>query len=701
MTKAERIAALEEELIYLERENEKLSRRLAATEANLGHQENTTTVCSKVDAMPAVERVRQEEYMSLLLGNSLDILLLLDRDERFAYCTDVFLKKTGIKNYDLIDGRNYREVFESIGDMELVEQLHSRFQQAFDKDDTVTFEAAIDFGQDGNVRNYLICLTPMLGSDRTPKGALAVFHDMTELLLAVRRAEHASEAKTIFLANMSHEMRTPLNAIIGMLTIADQAADIEKKDYCLQRIREASHHLLGVINDVLDMSKIEANRFELSYTGFELEKMVMRITDVLGFPIAQKKQTLEVVISSNLPRSIIGDEQRMAQVITNLLSNATKFTPEGGKIFLSARLIEKVGDLCTVRFEVSDTGIGISKEQQSQLFRSFVQADGNISRRFGGTGLGLAISKQIVGMMDGEIWVESELDKGSRFIFTIKARECEDEYTDSANWEDVRMLVVDSTLDAYGFFLGLSLSLGFACDAATNEEEAIELLSRGDHPHQFVFVNLEREEQKMLAVAEKLKDLREEAHMLAVAQSVRWNEIEREASAAGIVDFVSKPLYFSAVVEAVNCHIARKGAGAVAKGENHYSGLFAGKRVLLAEDMAINQEIVCMLLEHTGAEILCAGNGREAVEAVKAENGAFDLILMDIHMPEMDGYEATKIIRALQCPSAKTVPIVAMTANVFQEDIDRCLAHGMNDHMGKPIHIDIVLEKMEKYLLSS
>jgi Signal transduction histidine kinase len=696
MSEAERIAALEEELVTLERKNRKLNRQLATIQTNLQRQKNAMLARSNVDAMLAAERMRQEEYMSLLLGNSLDILLLLDRDGRFVYCTNVFLKKARIKSYGLIDGRNYQDVFESIGDFALLEKLQNCFAQAFEKDDTVTFEAAIDFGRDGNMRNYLIALTPMLDSDRTPKGSLAVFHDMTDLLLAVRRAEYASEAKTIFLANMSHEMRTPLNAIIGMLSIADQAEDIEKKDYCLQRIREASRHLLGVINDVLDMSKIEVNKFELSNTSFELEKMVMRITDVLGFPIAQKKQTLEVVISSNLPRSITCDEQRMTQVITNLLSNATKFTPEGGKISLSARLIEKKGDLCTLRFEVLDTGIGISAQQQAQLFRSFVQADGNISRRFGGTGLGLAISKQIVAMMDGEIWVESELGKGSRFIFTVKVKELKDEHMDTINWEDIRILVVDSTLDVYGFFLGFSLSLGFACDAATNEEEAMELLGKSDHLHQFVFVNLEHNEQGMLALVRKLKDAGQHVHMLAVAQAARWNDIKR----GGIADFVSKPLYFSAVAEVVNRHLARsKHTGSVAKEENHYNGLFAGKRVLLAEDVEINQEIVLVLLAHTGAEILCAASGREAVEMIHTEECAYDLILMDIHMPEMDGYEATQIIRALPYPNAATIPIVAMTANVFQEDIDRCLAFGMNDHVGKPINIDIVLEKMEKYLL--
>ena len=698
MSESERIAELEEEIVNLERENRKLNRQLATIQTNLRRQKNAVLARSNVAAMLVAERMRQEEYMNLLLENSLDILILLDSDGNFAYCTDVFLKKAGIKNYGLIDGRNYKEVFESLVDLELLDKLTNRFQQAFNQNDTVTFEAAIDFGKDGNVRNYLIALTPMVNSDGTPKGALAVFHDMTDLLLAVQRAEYASEAKTIFLANMSHEMRTPLNAVIGMLTIAEQANDIEKKDYCLQKIGEASRHLLGVINDVLDMSKIEANKFELSYVGFELEKMVMHITDVLGFPIAQKKQTLEVVISSNLPRNIICDEQRMTQVITNLISNATKFTPEGGKIFLSARLIEKDGDLCTLRFEVADTGIGISKEQQAQLFRSFVQADGNISRRFGGTGLGLAISKRIVSMMDGEIWVESEPGKGSRFIFTVKARECEEEYSDSVNWEEVRMLVVDSTLDVYGFFLGLSLSLGFTCDAATNAEEAVELLDKSDHPLQFVFLNLEADEQNMLAIAGKLKTLNQNACILAVAQAARWNDIEREASAAGIADFVSKPLYLSAVVESVNRHVARKPRGSVVKDEDHYNELFRGKQVLLAEDVEINREIVLVLLEHTGAEIHCAGDGREAVEMVTA-SGGYDLILMDIHMPEMDGYESTQMIRKLDYAHAKTVPIVAMTANVFQEDIDRCLACGMDDHVGKPINIDVVLEKMEKYLL--
>jgi signal transduction histidine kinase len=390
---------------------------------------------------------------------------------------------------------------------------------------------------------------------------------------ALEQAVQASRAKGNFLANMSHEIRTPMNAIIGMTAIGKIAEDINKKDYAFEKIENASTHLLGVINDILDMSKIEANKLELFPVTYSFEEMLQKIVDVISFRTDEKHQELTIAIDKKIPRFLTGDDQHLAQVITNLLSNAVKFTPERGGICLSAKLLEEKGGLCTLQIEVKDSGIGISEEQQSRLFSSFEQADSGTSRKYGGTGLGLAISKSIVELMGGKIWLDSEQGKGSTFCFTIKILKADD-----------------------------------AGAGHSNKAE---------------------EEGEQQAAIEKFENF----------------------------------------------------------------------TILLAEDIEINREIVLTLLEPTGIKIDCAENGKDAVEKFTFSPNKYNLILMDLQMPEMDGYEATMEIRKIeQKITRKPVPIIAMTANVFKEDIEKCLSAGMDDHVGKPLDIKELTKKLRKHL---
>ena len=409
---------------------------------------------------------------------------------------------------------------------------------------------------------------------------------------ARQAAERASKAKSNFLANMSHEIRTPMNAIIGMTSIAKNSDDIGKKEYCLNKIENASTHLLGVINDILDMSKIEANKFELSPCEFYFEQTLQEIVNVINFKVEEKKQNFLVNIDKNIPEILYGDDQRLAQVITNLLSNAVKFTGEGGTLQLDAALEGKNDDICTLKIKVTDTGIGISGKQQERLFSSFSQADSSTSRKFGGTGLGLAISKQIVEMMGGSIRVESEIGKGAAFIFTVKLQE------------------VASQME--------------------------EMDGKGDWS----------------------------------AVSVRGTDRDKQA----FLNSAYRPL--------ANC--------------------FEGKRMLLVEDMEINREVLISLLEPTGIKIDSADNGIAAVKRFAGAPDYYDIILMDIQMPEMDGYEATRQIRAIEADNSPEftvgIPIIAMTANVFREDIEQCLAAGMNAHIGKPLALNELMGKLQNYL---
>jgi len=392
-------------------------------------------------------------------------------------------------------------------------------------------------------------------------------------------AEQSSRYKSNFLATMSHEIRTPMNAIIGMTAIGKLSADIGKKDEAFDKVESASKHLLGIINDVLDMSKIEADKFELSNVSFEFEKMMQKVVDVINFRVDERRQKLYVNTGRDIPNVLIGDDQRLAQVITNLLSNAVKFTPEEGVIHLDSRLISEEDGLCRLQISVKDTGIGITEAQKERLFQKFEQAETGTARQFGGTGLGLAISKSMVERMGGDIWVESEPGKGSEFIFTV--------------------LLERPSAETDG------ISSGIVVETEADRTEAFE-------------------------------------------------------------------------------HIDD----------------FTGHTILLADDVEINREIVLELLGPSNLSIECAENGIQALELFTREPEKFDMVFMDIQMPEMDGLESTRRIRAVGHPKAKTIPIIAMTANVFREDIEKCYEAGMNGHIGKPIDIDEVIRHLRKELIN-
>ena len=412
------------------------------------------------------------------------------------------------------------------------------------------------------------------------KAHLQYTTDITDLKLAQMnlveakdQAEEGSRAKSEFLSRMSHEIRTPMNAIIGMTEIAQKSDDPERKEYCLEKIEGASRQLLGVINDILDMSKIEANKFELSFVDFSLEKMLGELVGVLSFRAGENGQTIVLNIDKNIPAVLHGDDQRLGQVITNLLSNAIKFSPDGGKIVTSVELIERKDEHCKLRFSVTDRGIGIDSEQIKRLFTSFEQADGGISRKYGGSGLGLAISKRIIDMMGGDVGVDSEVGKGSCFHFTI------------------------------------------VLNAVENSEITAEITDTPDET------------------------------------SAKTSDVS-----------------------------------------------FDGVTILVAEDVDINREILAALLDGTGITLDFAVNGREAVDTFFKTPDRYDLILMDVQMPEMDGLDATRGIRAHPSLRSKNIPIIAMTANVFREDIEKCLDAGMNDHVGKPLDLDLLFDKMKFYL---
>jgi signal transduction histidine kinase/CheY-like chemotaxis protein len=537
-------------------------------------------------------------------------------------------------------------------------------------------------------------------------------------------AEKASKAKSDFLANMSHEMRTPMNAVIGMTAIAKNSRDIEKKDYCLDKIEDASTHLLGVINDLLDMSKIEANKFELSPVEFDFEKMLQKVVNVSSFRVDEKKQRFTVFIDKHIPSALVGDDQRLAQVIANLVSNAVKFTPEEGSIHLDTRLEEERGSRCTIKISVADSGIGISAEQKRRLFTSFEQADSSTSRKFGGTGLGLAISKRIVEMMEGSIWVESEPGKGSTFGFTVTVNKGTEErkglLRPGVNWSNIRILVVDDDKNVREYFGDVAERFGVSCTAVAGGEEALELIGQKG-PYDIYFIDWKMPGMDGMELTRRIKELSGEdtKSVVTMISATEWAVIEDEAKGAGVDKFVSKPLFPSAIADCINQCI---GSEQAIKQDQAGTDDFSGRRIILAEDIEINREILMSLLEPTNISIDCAANGKEALDLFTENPYRYGLIFMDVQMPEMDGYEATRRIRAFEAQMPERspepadngtehlrrpprlpggppgVPIIAMTANVFREDVEKCLEAGMNGHVGKPLEMDEVLGALRKYL---
>jgi len=531
-------------------------------------------------------------------------------------------------------------------------------------------------------------------------------------------AQSANRSKSEFLSRMSHEIRSPMNAIIGMTQIAKTSNSPDKISDCLSKIDIASKHLLALINDVLDMAKIDANKLELSSDEFSIDDTLQKIYDMMGVKAEEKKQHLTLAIDKALPELVIGDELRFSQVVTNILSNAIKFTGEGGKIELSVNEIAKEGEFHKIRVSVKDTGIGLTQEQTSHLFKPFEQADGGTSRKFGGTGLGLAISKRIVELMGGDIRVESVPGKGSTFLFTAKMRECVKAENRVKKQEarsreervggiqpilqvrDMRILVVDDSDESNEYTSHILDTLGFRCEIARNGIEAVEAASQAvaeGRPYNIIFMDYIMPKLNGIDAAKKIREMTGENISIVMVSMYDWKEFEQKARDAGIAKCVSKPISPSTALDAI-CEIM---PNAIIK--NNDADVkpptvgFSGNTILLVEDIEINREIIAAFLEDTKVNIDFAVNGREAVEKFEANPEKYDVILMDIQMPEMDGFEATRQIRAMNHRCAKTISILAMTANALSEDVQKCKETGMNDHIAKPVDAETLLLKLNDH----
>jgi signal transduction histidine kinase/DNA-binding response OmpR family regulator len=467
---------------------------------------------------------------------------------------------------------------------------------------------------------FIVSLIDVSNNQRTTQMINEIKEKNKSLQELNELAEAASKAKGDFLSNMSHEMRTPMNAIIGMTAMGKKADDTKDKHIALNKIGEAASQLLGVINDVLDMAKIEADKLELIPVEYDFEKLLQKVVTVVNFRMDEKRQQFTLNVEKSVPRYIIGDDQRLTQVIINLLSNATKFTREGGNIGFKISLLQETDEYCELCFEVADDGIGISPKQQEKIFHAFEQAESGTSRKYGGTGLGLVISKRIVELMGGTISVESELGKGSRFIFTIKVERSSKSSNillpGNINWANVKILVVDDMPEIRGQFRDLFDHLELRYDTAADGFEACQKIEESGG-YDIYFVDWNMPGMDGIELTKRIKSQTKEGGQSVVIMitALDWDQIKNEAKKAGVDAHLIKPIFSSTIVDCVNECLGI----AVADPLGHTTDIsgFEGKKLLLAEDIEINREILSAILERTNIAIDYAENGKSQFRCLR------------------------------------------------------------------------------------
>ena len=670
--------------------------------------------------------LRREQFLlKSLMQNIPDNIFFKDCEGRYLRINRAMADRFGLDSTVDAVGKTAKDFFGEV----YAERIKRDEQQIIKTGEPVVGEEELVDWPNGSKTWVSVIQMPIREDDGTIAGLFGLSHDISDQKLAQQAmqeardaAEAASEAKSNFLANMSHEIRTPMNAIIGMTELVlDTSLQPTQREY-LSMVQESGESLLGVINDILDFSKIEAGRLELDPRPFSLRENVGDTLKSLAVRAHRGQIEIACHIGPDVPEFLTGDGGRLRQVVINLVGNAIKFT-ENGEVVVdvsnctpkfgsrpksaesedgSSEVIEPSADSLWLHFQVKDTGVGIAKEKLQRIFEAFEQADTTMTRRYEGTGLGLAISSRLVELMDGRIWVESEMGKGSTFHFTVRFEPAPEAYqaqagTKTASLDGKRILVVDDNATNRRILdeiLRNWLTRPVVVDGATAAFQALEDAQEAGQPFDLLLTDANMPDTDGFTLVQRLRergDL-EAPVVMMLTSGGRTGDIGRCAELR-ISSYLMKPIkqseLFDTIVEALNV------TSATDEGSSHGAGPRPHTRrlnTLLAEDSTVNQRLAIALLEKWGHEVTVAGNGRIAVETWK--QGSFDVILMDIQMPEMDGHDATRAIRDLEAGTDQRIPIIAMTAHALKGDEEKCLAVGMDSYISKPIRAPLLYDKL-------
>ena len=522
---------------------------------------------------------------------------------------------------------------------------------------------------------------------------------------ALKAAEEASKTKTIFLSNMSHEIRTPMNAIIGLDNLALHEPDLSDKarDY-LVKIGSSAQHLLSLINDILDMSRIESGRMVLRSEEFDFSKLIEQINTIFSGQCQEKGLTYNCHISGAINEFYIGDSVKLRQVLINILGNAVKFTPKGGDVDF---LVEKTAAFqgrSTLTFTIKDTGVGMSKEYLPKIFETFSQEDENAVNKYGSSGLGMAITKSIVEMMNGKIDVESEKGVGTTFTVAVTLPDSERKIGSESgdieiNPSDMNVLIIDDDPVACEHAKLVLEKAGISSEIALSGHEAIEMVKvryARREPYNLIIVDWHMPRMNGVEATRQIRSIIGDETAIIILTAYNWDDVMDEATRAGVDTFISKPLFSGSLLEEFKNALRKKKRLA---SEVDKRADLKGKKILLAEDMIVNAEIMMEVLKMREMEPEHAENGKVAVEMfANHPEGYYSAILMDMRMPEMNGLEAAQAIRAMKRKDAKKIPIIALTANAFDEDVQRSLQAGLNAHLSKPVNPEVLFDTLEKML---
>lgn len=659
-------------------------------------------LCLLLREKRSIREIRYRERLFDILSSNVDDVFFIYNMEKndLEYISSNIERITGVPKSTFQENTDYLQQLVVEEDLAAYQEFQSRLQAGNSK--------GIDFriGAGPEKMKWMrLQIYPEIVKDKVVRYVVAL-SDQTEnmktqqtLKDALLNAQHANAAKQNFLSRMSHEIRTPMNAIIGMTTIAGAYIEDRKRvEDCLEKIGYSSKHLMSLINDVLDMSKIDEGKMAIAHEEFNLEDVAESLTTIIYPQAAGRGLHFTMPLVDITQTGLVGDSLRLNQILLNLLSNALKFTPEGGKISLEVRQLRRKDGKVRLRFTVSDTGIGMSREFMDRLSLPFEQESAVTGQKYGGTGLGMSITKNLVTLMGGTITVESQLGKGSSFLVELDFDTCENEREKNVIGEQelaaLKVLIADDDRDSCMHTSLLLKNLGIVSDWVLNGKECVEKVRashRTGEDYDVCLVDWKMPDIDGVEVTRRIREFAGPDTLIIIITAYDWSAIEQEARQAGANAFLAKPVFESMLYNVLlgATGIDKTVRLQLSQMKMNYPQL-EGCCILLAEDNLLNQEIVVELLKMNKITVECVSNGQEAVDRFLADAEKYDAILMDVQMPVMDGYRATELIRQADCPRAGTIPIIAMTADAFHEDMVKAAAYGMDAHISKPIDPDQV-----------